>query len=97
MEPLSTMAIVGMAVQTVNSAIQLYKDKVPTWEQTELKQIFNKWEYLYDLFETELKKPRWEPGKDNTNARSEDALLNKRDALLRYGSQIPDKLRSIQG
>lgn len=94
---MSTMAIIGIAIKTVGSAIELYKEQVPGWEQKEIKKMFNKWEYLKDLYEIELKKPRWEEGKDNTNARSEDALLNKRDALLRYGAQIPDKLRSTKG
>lgn len=93
MEPLSTMAIVGLAIKAINSAIELYKDKTPDWHEKNAKQIFNKQKYLEDMYETEKKKPRYIEGQDNTNARSEDRLLNLRDQCLRHGEKVIESIR----
>lgn len=97
MEPMSTMAIVGIAIKAVNSAIDLYKSKTPDWDQKNAKQIFDRQKYLEDLYETEVTKPRWEEGKDNENARSEDRMLNLRDICLRHGEKVIESIRSAKG
>jgi hypothetical protein len=95
MEPMSTMAIIGVAISAIESAFDVYKKATPDWEQKEAKKIINKWEYLKDLYEIEKKKPRWTEGADNSNARSEDRLLNIRDKLLSYGKEACNRLRSL--
>lgn len=97
MEPLSTMAIVGLAIKAINTAIQTYKDKTPDWSQKNAKQIFDKQKYLEDLYETEVKKPRYVEGEDNTNARSEDRMLNLRDQCLRHGEKVIESIRQSKG
>ena len=93
MAVMTTMAVVGVAFKAIHSAIELYKDQTPDWEQKNAKQLFNKQTYLEDLYAIETKKPRYEEGQDNTNARSEDRMLNLRDQCLLHGEAILDQLR----
>lgn len=93
---MSTMAIVGIAIKAINTAIQTYKDKTPDWEQRNAKKIFDKQKYLEDLYESEKTKPRWKEGVDNQNARSEDRMLNLRDMCLSHGEKVIESIRQAK-
>lgn len=97
MAALTTIAVVGVALEAIKSGIDIYKSKTPDWEQSQLKKVFNKQDYLNDMYELEKKKPRYEEGEDNTNARSEDRLLNLRDQCLLHGQKVLSTIRSIEG
>lgn len=97
MAAMTTIAVVGVALKAINSAIDLYKDQTPDWEQKQAKNVFGKQRYLEDLYEVELKKPRFEEGKDNSNARSTDRLLNLRDMCLSHGEKVIETIRSAKG
>lgn len=96
MEPLSTVAIVGIALNAITSVVDTIRDQTANHEQ----RMINKWDYLKDMYELELNKPQYDPFKtdeENTNARDNDLLLNMRDQLLRYGEALTKQLAASKG
>ena len=83
-EILSTAAIVGIAIQTVNNVIEMF----PNYEQ----RVIQRWKYLRDMYEIEKNKPRAQ----GAQGRSNPTLLNLRDELLRYGEVLVNKIRQEQ-
>ena len=95
MEPLSTGTIIAIAINSINTIVNLYRKAVPSHQQKALE----KWDYLKDRYELELNKMPYDPHKtdeENKNARDNDLLLNLRDKLLRYGEALTKQLASAK-
>lgn len=95
---MSIVGVVTIALKAFDSAIELWKKKTPSWEQSQVNKLINEYQYIKALYEVEKRKPQYDETKSdeyNQLARSEDRLLNLRDELLRCGEEVTDKLRSI--